>query len=270
MDKKIIKRILIILVYVLLIALASWGVYSSFSLEETCFDSLKNQNEEKADCGGVCSPCEKINARDLVFESGGMLDGGSAGVYDFWGLVDNPNNVFGSPSFQYNLVVKDASGEKIFEKNGESFILPGEKKYIIENNIPVSGIPTKVELAISGTRWMEFNEFYEKPQLKIVNKNYSEISSGTGFSEARGLLKNESPFDFNVIRIRVLLRDSQDKIIALNSTEMRTVKSQEEREFRAAWPTRFSGEVRSVETQVDVNVYDSETFLKRYYSPQNF
>jgi len=30
-----------------------------FSKKETCFDGIKNQNEEGMDCGGVCSPCEK-------------------------------------------------------------------------------------------------------------------------------------------------------------------------------------------------------------------
>ena len=27
--------------------------------QETCFDKIKNQNEEEIDCGGVCKPCEK-------------------------------------------------------------------------------------------------------------------------------------------------------------------------------------------------------------------
>ena len=31
----------------------------SFAKKETCFDGLKNQNEEGTDCGGVCKRCEK-------------------------------------------------------------------------------------------------------------------------------------------------------------------------------------------------------------------
>ena len=27
-------------------------------IEETCFDEIKNQNELRVDCGGVCPPCE--------------------------------------------------------------------------------------------------------------------------------------------------------------------------------------------------------------------
>ena len=34
--------------------------------QETCFDGIKNQNEDNADCGGVCNPCEKteLNCND--------------------------------------------------------------------------------------------------------------------------------------------------------------------------------------------------------------
>lgn len=32
---------------------------AAFAKKETCFDGIKNQNEEGIDCGGVCKPCEK-------------------------------------------------------------------------------------------------------------------------------------------------------------------------------------------------------------------
>jgi len=31
---------------------------AAFARKESCFDGIKNQNEEAADCGGVCRPCE--------------------------------------------------------------------------------------------------------------------------------------------------------------------------------------------------------------------
>ena len=30
----------------------------SFSLD-TCFDGIKNQNEDKRDCGGICDTCQE-------------------------------------------------------------------------------------------------------------------------------------------------------------------------------------------------------------------
>jgi len=189
--------------------------------------------------------------------------------YDIYGVVSNPNSDFGSKEFKYNFTVKDSQGSALAAKSGTSFILPGEKKYIVENNIESSVPPASIEFIVSEPVWIEFLG-YERPQLKIVNKSYNEISSGTGFSEAIGLLKNDSPFDFNVIKIQVILKDSKDMVLALNSTEMRTVKTGENREFRAFWPTKFVGSVRNVDVQPEVNVFDSDAFAKRFFKVQKF
>ena len=37
---------------------------------ETCSDSIKNQNEEGTDCGGVCKPCGQINKPVTITASG--------------------------------------------------------------------------------------------------------------------------------------------------------------------------------------------------------
>jgi hypothetical protein len=106
--------------------------------------------------------------------------------------------------------------------------------------------------------------------LKIVNKNYQVVDSGAGSSEATGILRNETPFEFNTIKLQVILKDANQKIIALNSTVINSVRSGESREFRAFWPNRFSGEVADMEVQADVNIFDSESFAKKYLDPSEF
>lgn len=270
MENRQLKRGIVIFIYLVLFSLVIWAVYAHYFPKATCSDGAKNQNEEDVDCGGVCAPCKKITADNLIVADKGIVESGRAGNFDFWTLVSNPNNSFGAKSFQYKIEFKDASGKVVAQKEGSSFILPKEEKYIIETNLASDITPSKADFSILKTEWSEFNSYYEKPQLKIVNKNYDQISSGSGFSTATGLLKNESPFDFNVIRIQVLLEDDQNKIIALNSTEMMTVKSGEEREFKVSWPSRFTGVVANMITQADVNVFNSDSFLKRYFKTQDF
>lgn len=264
MEKRSTKRLTIILIYLALLSLISFVIYRAVVPEKTCFDKIKNQNEEDVDCGGVCAPCKKIVAQDLAVQDNGFVENGRQGQYDFWALVSNPNGAFGAKSFQYEIKLRDAGGNIISEKSGTGFILPGEKKYVVENNLSSENVPVSAEFSISKTEWVEFNNYYERPDLKIVNKNYNQISSGVGFAEAFGLLKNESPYDFNVIKVQVVLKDVDGKIIALNSTEMRTVKSGEERDFRALWPNRFPGEVAGVEQQAEVNIFESDAFLNNY------
>ncbi len=271
MEKSSQKRLVISLIFTILFLTVCWLFYSIFRTKPTCSDGIKNQNEEGVDCGGVCpNKCQKIEAKDLLTGETGVVESSIPGEYDFYGVVINPNSVFGSKHFTYQIKFKDAQGAIMAEKDGDSFILPGDKKYIIENNVKLSELPASISFSVADPEWVELDDLYEKPDLKVINKSYNEISSGVGFSEAKGLLQNRSPFDFSVIKIKVILRDSTGKIIALNATEMRTVKSGEDRDFRAFWSGRFPGEVAGVENQVEVNVFDSDSFAKQYFKSEKF
>lgn len=264
MEKANKKRMIISLVYLLLLSLIAGGIYILFKPKETCLDKIKNQNEEDVDCGGVCEACKRITAEPLLTGEAGIVQGGISGQYDFYGEVINPNNIYGSQNFRYSIKLKDGSGNVLEQRQGTSYILPGETKYIVEANFKPSLSPVSYEFTVSDPVWMKFTGYYEKPQIKIVNKNYDEIKNGVGFSQATGLLKNESPYDFNLIRIAIILRDADRKVVAINYTEVGTVKSKEERDFRVFWPNRFSGEVNDVEAQIEVNIFNSQAFMKQF------
>ena len=117
---------------------------------------------------------------------------------------------------------------------------------------------------MSEVKWARFSGYQEKPSINIYQKRYNKISSGAGFSEAFGLLVNDSPYDFRSIFVRVILRDDDNKPLAFNTTEMRTVKSQEERDFRLVWPSTFLGTVEKMEMEVDADVYHSHNFVRQY------
>lgn len=266
------KKIIIISIYIALFGLffsyLTFKIYSWLRPAETCFDKIKNQGEKDIDCGGVClKKCAAKAEFSLKVVSSGFVESGSANKYDLYGEVENPNSDFGSGEFKYVFTLKDSGGNVVAEQAGKGYILPGEKKYIIANNVESSAVPVDVELMIKENGWVKFTD-YEKPQLKIINKNYNEVSSGIGFSEATGLLRNESPFTFKTIKINVILKDENNQIIALNSTEVNAVRSGENREFSVFWPNKFLGTVRNMEVQSEVNIFDSESFAKRYTGSQ--
>jgi hypothetical protein len=264
------KRSIIIFIYLLILAGLSALIYYWFRPQESCFDQKMNQNEQEIDCGGVCQKkCEILPQFDLKVGTVGFTESGISGKYDLFGEISNPNNNFGSGNFSYEFIIKGSSGAVLNQFSGKGFILPGEKKYLIASNVSSEVAPAEIILNIGEVRWEEFVN-YEKPQLKIINKNYQETNSGVSFSEASGLLKNESPFDFSTIKIEVILKDSTGKAIALNSTVLNTVKTGESRDFKVTWPSKFSGEVGDMEIQTEVNVFNSESFAKRYFKSQKF
>jgi len=260
------KKYIIISIYATFFILISIGLYFVFKSEETCTDGVQNQNERGIDCEGVCQKeCNAIIAKDLTIGKIGVVFSGISGKYDFYAKVANPNAVFGDKNFTYEINLKDEIGNVIATKNGSSFILPGEEKYVVETNIDAPSVPFSQEFKILSSDWIRFEDYYERPNIQIINKNYSEISDGISFANAQGLLKNRSPFDFESIKIQIVLKDSVDNVIALNSTEMKTIKAGEDRDFKISWPSSFPGTVSIMEAQAEVNIFNSEAFLRRTY-----
>jgi len=271
MEKTTRKKIIIIFIYLILFSLIIFGFYSYLKPNPSCFDKIQNQNEQGVDCGGVCQKkCHKIKAQNLIVGKTGAVPSGVQGKYDFYAQITNPNTVFGSKNFDYSINFKDSSGQIVASKNGSSFILPGEKKYIVATDISAPNTPASFDFKIINSDWVEFNNYYESPNIEIVNKNYNEISSGANFSESKGLLKNNSPYDFNLIKIEIILKDADNNVLALNSTEMRTVNSGEQRDFSLFWPNRFPGSVNNMEVQSEVNIFNSDAFLKKFYKTEKF
>ena len=259
------RQIIIAAIFFGTVLILETGAYFAFlKAPATCSDGVQNQKETGVDCGGTCTACkENVVGENLVIEEVAFVPAGS-GRYDVLGKIYNPNDTAGASSFQYVFELKDASGKVLATRPGESFILPQETKYLMELNLESSDQPVNATVKISTVVWERLSGYREKPVVNIYQKRYNQISSGAGFGEVFGLLSNESPYDFRSIGVKVILRDSTDKPLAFNMTEMNTISSGEERDFRLVWPTSFPGTVEKVEMEVDADVYHSDNFLRQY------
>jgi len=236
-----------------------------FYTAPTCTDGKKNGKEAGVDCGGMCTQVceEKITGKAFVIEELAIMPGGT-GRYDVLGRIQNPNSTEGASSFRYVIELKDSTGKVIATREGKSYILPQERKSLIEVGIASELAPQEATLRIEDLVWERFSGYQEKPNINIYQKRYNQISGGVGFGEAFGLVANESSFDFRSLIVKVVLRDSTGKPLAVNQTEMRTVTSGEERDFRLVWPEQFPGDVAQVEMDVDADYYHAENSLKQY------
>ena len=223
------KQVIIFLTYCTLAMLLGIAVYYAFfKAPETCFDQKQNQDETGMDCGGVCAAvCKEVitgaipEVAEIAFVPAGN------GRYDVLAKIHNPNDEIGASSFAYMVALKDAVGNVLATRSGKSYILPQESKYILELNFETSVLPAAASLDLSSIEWEKFSGYQERPTINIYQKRYGQISSGAGFSEAYGLLANESPYDFRSITVKVILRDASGTPLAFNTTEMRTVRSNE-------------------------------------------
>ncbi len=266
MEQRTLKKSLITAVFLLIFAVFIAAIYFLFFYQApTCTDGIENGREEGVDCGGICTNAcaEKVSGEAFTIEEVAIVPGGRE-KYDILGKIYNSNDTEGASSFGYTVELKDANGGVLATRKGQSFVLPQERKTLIEVGIESKEIPAQATIRITDVTWARFSGYQEKPNINIYQKRYNQVASGVGFGEAFGLVSNESSFDFRTLTVKVVLRDQDGKALAVNSTEMRTITSGEERDFRLVWPESFPGDVAQVDMEVDADYYHEDNFLKQY------
>ncbi|MBP6889296.1 MAG: hypothetical protein KBC83_02435 [Candidatus Moranbacteria bacterium] len=271
-SSRTLKQSIIAAGYIVFLSTIFFGVYDLFiRVAPTCSDGKQNQNEAGIDCGGICAmQCEPpLNAKDIITREAAFVFTGT-NSYDVLAKIYNPNDIAGASQFSYTLALRDAAGTLLAKQSGTSFILPQETKYLFEFHLATPVRPTQATLEISQVSWERFRGYTERPRVMVVQQAYNRIQSGPGYGAATGLVVNESPYDFRSLLVKVVLRDASGKPLAINSTEMSTMPSKGQRDFRLVWPTIFPGEVKNVEMLVDADIYHSENFIKQSSSTTPF
>lgn len=264
MDKTTIRRIKIVIVYlVIIIAITSFFYWINTS-DPTCNDGKQNQSEKGIDCGGPCSPCEEvlqtepINIQEVAFAPGGN------NTYDVVARISNPNNSIGAKEFAYTFKLKDSADTAIAVRQATSFILPGDTRYVAELGLEVvnGSVPVKVEITIENEQWEKISGI-NKPQIGVYGKNFNEYQAGSG-SGAEGTIRNESSYDLKEINAVIVLRDEKGNIVGINTTRRNSIRAKESQYFRVTWPYALESSVQTMEVDPQANIFDSQNFSASY------
>ena len=249
------KRAIIIAIYFCVAAIFGWVVYYLFSTPATCMDRKMNQGEKGIDCGGPCSPCKQVEqALPLSIVEKAIAPGGRK-TFDAVFRVQNPNPGLALSSFSYEIVLKDTSGKRIGSSSGSSYILPGEKKYVIAGGIKTDGTdqPVYMDVNLDELKWSSVGESLRGVQITTHGLRYEKMQ-GTNGTEVQDIIRNESDYTFDKVNIVVIVRNMEGKIIAANSTEKNTVRPREERDFRLTWPYDVGSDASHVEVEGYANI----------------
>ncbi len=256
----LLKRSIIVLGYVALFSVIAFLIHFIITPRDTCFDNKKNQNETGVDCGGSCKLCQVVYVeKELTIIEKTFVAGGN-NTYDSLIKISNPNDSVGASFFHYVITLKDDAGRIVSTKEGDDYVLPADTKYITQLGLEVTGntIPSQIYFAISGVKWSQITQI-TKPQLNVYNKRFGPDANGIG-SRAEGLVRNESSNDFKKINVIVVLRDENGVLLGVSMTQEDNVRAQKESGFVLTWPYAFSKVVRSMEVDVQANVYDPQNF----------
>ena len=154
-EQNLKKRIIVITSWILFLGALGFIFYYFFTPDATCTDKKQNQSEKGIDCGGPCSPCRaSVQTQDMITKEVAFADGGN-GTWDVEAKISNPNDMVGAKNFKYVFTLKDATGNIIAKREGNSFILPIDSKYIVELGIEISNnaVPASASMEINSIDW---------------------------------------------------------------------------------------------------------------------
>ncbi|MGB8246634.1 MAG: hypothetical protein WCE98_01305, partial [Chlorobium sp.] len=180
--------------------------------------------------------------------------------------VYNPNDTIGASEITYDISLRDAGGAEVGMISGADSILPQETKTILVVRVATTGVPASVGITFRDATWQRFSGYQERPKLSLYRTRFDKLSSGPFYGEVFGTLRNDSPFDFRAVTVKVILRNAAGDPVALNQTEVNTLLAGDIRDFTLRWPQAIPGEVASVETVADTDFYHEQNFIERYRS----
>ncbi len=255
--KRSVKQIIIVLTVLLLIGSSVFLINRLLKTDPTCFDGIKNGEEEGVDCGTACEKAcktETPKADKIVTKSFEIIRGGN-NKCDLVAVINNPNNSLAGQKIPYSF----SWGDKTIKKD-EFYIYPGEERYLAEYNLVCQDdfVP---ELKIGDAKEWSFFRSFTKPDLQISDFKLNYLDSPYEFAEVRGRIINRSPFDLKTVEIFSIVKDVNQAIIAINQTTVNSILAGQTRDFRIFWTHSFEkGGVPSF--YVTSNLFDSQNFIK--------
>ena len=260
MNKRIIKQLIIALVFLIILALIASLIYFFKKPEPSCFDGIKNQEEEEIDCGGPCISCELVNIEPLRVLWAKAISNKNS-FYDLAAEIRNPNQNYGSGNIDYEFELYDYNDNLISKHSGTTFILPNQSKYLIETKIESDNSIYKVNINFINIEWEKPFD-YHPLEFAVQQKEYYFLNDESlGTSQVKAILINKTNFDFEKIDIDVLLFDSLSNLIAVNDTEIRTLPVNQERDFVVTWFDEIDGQVSFIEIEPETNIFDTDNYI---------
>lgn len=255
------RRFLVILAYLAIFSIIAFVIYLIVRPDATCSDGKQNQAEKGIDCGGPCSPCNVISETKELIVQEAVFVSEENNTYDIVAKINNPNDAIGAESFNYTFALKSEAGEIIATSEGNSFILPADNKYIAKIGMKTSNnsVPESVEFSISNVKWSTLKDI-AKPQVGVYSKKFENDPAGIG-SVVEGILRNESMYDFKKIEVVIVLRNENDRVVGINTTQKESIRAKEQQSFRITWPTSILDNVQKIEIDPQINVFDSQNLF---------
>jgi hypothetical protein len=209
----------------------------------TCFDGIKNGNEQDIDCGGSCerlcqSAFEAPNVAWTRFEQI------TSGLYNVATYIVNKNPAGEAVDVPYRVTLYDSKGILIIEQNGKVTLPPHRNTLAYQGTID-TGKRVPVRALFEFTK---NPDWYKKSDplasISIADKNYSEDEAGSSLMVTLG---NNSVLPLSNITVYVILYDIDSNVLGFSKTLVDEIPAKGTTIAPFTWPVNRHGSVISIE-----------------------
>ncbi len=181
--------------------------------------------------------------------------------YDFFVLVDNPNDDWAVSQIAYQFV----AGDGVIEDTASTWVLPGQQKYLVKLGVELPAPPRAVQLEITELHWRKASDYAERAaevdrfEISSVDFAASERQSGrVPISTSSFTITNNSAYSYWDMGLYVILMQGGTPA-AITYVVQEGLDALETRSFEVNWYQPLS---RPSSTTIipDINFLDPSVY----------
>lgn len=194
----------------------------------SCFDGKQNQGETGIDCGGPCPDCGLQTLEPIRVSPVSIFDIGDRLSVLF--ELQNPNVRFGVNEFAYTIEFYGPGNMLISSLTRNSFIYPGEIKYIVEAGLDIDpGGIIRVEVKLANFSWKSLEEFSSpRTQTRDLKTEFDLEGNRVVIS---GLIVNQNSFPLTRVVVNAIVVNSGGARIGVSKTLVENIAPFGEKPF---------------------------------------
>lgn len=227
------RQIIIFTIYFFIVTIPV--TYIALKLLEkspTCFDNIKNQNEENVDCNGVCSLMCAGTYRDVKvnFTRGLYV---SPNKYDIFALLENFNESVDFPVVPYTVYFYSYEGKLLGNATGTTSITARSRAAVYLANLDISQEPKTIELNLATHTAIRATN--TEPKNLLTVKNWQAQRGASDSLSVIGELSNPYNESVSNLDVYALIYDDTKTVYAVSKTVVRSIKGREKQAVAFTW-----------------------------------
>jgi hypothetical protein len=228
------RQIIVWTIYTLIVLIPVLFVVAKLMQKSpSCFDNILNQDEERADCGGVCSLQCNGKYRNIKVNFTRALNV-SDGKYDIFSLLENFNQNIEFPAVPYNLSFYNFEGKLLGNASGTVSVSAQGQTPIYIPNLDIAQNPKTIELKLGEYKGIKIAN--PDDNIKLVSVSNWQVKRGANESlQVTGEIANPYNFEVQNLNVYAMLYDDTKTVYAVSSTYVRNIRGREKQAVTFSW-----------------------------------